>query len=112
MLTTRRQFAIRPTIRNHQAMKRDNIIKRVADLVGKPHTVDLTHYNRLILVDVYRVGVSSSLLHRDGACSMGHKLRAIIQNILGMSIVDGDYEKFKRYNLAEIYEPTPQKSEA
>ncbi|KAI4094150.1 MAG: hypothetical protein LQ344_002404 [Seirophora lacunosa] len=80
-------FAIRPTIRNHQAMKRDNIIKRVADLVGKPHTVDLTHYNRLILVDVYR-------------------------NILGMSIVDGDYEKFKRYNLAEIYEPTPQKSEA
>ncbi|KAL8645180.1 MAG: hypothetical protein Q9210_006854 [Variospora velana] len=81
------KFAIRPTIRNHQAMKRDDIIKRVADLAGKPHTVDLTRYDRLILVDVYR-------------------------NILGMSVVTHDYEKFKRYNLAEIYEPTPPKSEA
>ncbi|KAL9015606.1 MAG: hypothetical protein Q9185_007005 [Variospora sp. 1 TL-2023] len=81
------KFAIRPTIRNHQAMKRDDIIKRVADLAGKAHTVDLTRYDRLILVDVYR-------------------------NILGMSVVSDDYEKFKRYNLAEIYEPTPPKSTA
>lgn len=59
-LITPRQFAIRPTIRNHHTMKRDDIIKQVADLVGKPHTVDLKHYDRLILVDVYRVSTMSS----------------------------------------------------
>lgn len=36
-------------------MKRDDVIKRVADLVGKSHTVDLKHYDRLILIDIYRV---------------------------------------------------------
>ncbi|KAL9601006.1 MAG: hypothetical protein Q9219_002828 [cf. Caloplaca sp. 3 TL-2023] len=82
------KFAIRPTIRNHQVMKRDDIIKRVADLVGKPHTVDLKNYDRLILIEVYR-------------------------NFMGMSVIRGDYERLKRYNLAEIYEPTtPPKSEA
>ncbi|KAL8681064.1 MAG: hypothetical protein Q9186_002776 [Xanthomendoza sp. 1 TL-2023] len=78
------KFAIRTTIRNNHAMKRDDIIKRVADLVGEPHTVDLKNYDQLILVDVYR-------------------------NILGMSIVGSDFEKLKRFNVAEIYEPTPIK---
>ncbi|KAL8931720.1 MAG: hypothetical protein Q9211_006773 [Gyalolechia sp. 1 TL-2023] len=85
--TSALKFAIRPTIRNHHTMKRDDIIKQVAEKVGKPHTVDLKHYDRLILVDVYR-------------------------NILGMSVVGGDFEKLKRYNLAEIYEPMPPKSES
>ncbi|KAI4126568.1 MAG: hypothetical protein LQ338_003686 [Usnochroma carphineum] len=83
---TRRQFAIRPTTRNHHTMKRDDIIKRVADLVGKPHTVDLTHFDYLVLIDVYR-------------------------NTLGMSVVSSDFEKLKRYNLAEIYEPDVRKPE-
>ncbi|KAL8900616.1 MAG: hypothetical protein Q9207_005611 [Kuettlingeria erythrocarpa] len=81
------KYAIRPTIRNNHTMKRDDVIKRVADLVGKPHTVDLKHYDRLILVDIYR-------------------------NVLGMSIVGSNYEDLKRYNLAEIFEATPTKSEA
>ncbi|KAL8716805.1 MAG: hypothetical protein Q9225_005897 [Loekoesia sp. 1 TL-2023] len=81
------KFAIRPTIRNHHTMKRDDIIKRVADLVGNPHTVDLTHYDQLILVDVYR-------------------------NILGISVVGSDFDKLKRYNVAEIYEPTPRNPES
>lgn len=59
LLISRSQFAIRPTIRNHHTIKRDDIIKRVADLVGKPHTVDLKHYDQLILVDVYRVSTIS-----------------------------------------------------
>ncbi|KAL8934922.1 MAG: hypothetical protein Q9216_005667 [Gyalolechia sp. 2 TL-2023] len=80
------KYAIRPTIRNHHTMKRDDIIKQVAELVGKPHIVDLKHYDRLILVDVYR-------------------------NVLGMSVVGGDFEELKRYNLAEIYEPMPPKPE-
>ncbi|KAL8766685.1 MAG: hypothetical protein Q9209_006615 [Squamulea sp. 1 TL-2023] len=76
------KFAIRTTIRNNHAMKRDNIIKRVADLVGEPHTVDLKNYNQMILVDVYR-------------------------NILGMSVVGSDFEELKRFNIAEIHEPEP-----
>ncbi|KAI4280696.1 MAG: hypothetical protein L6R38_004243 [Xanthoria sp. 2 TBL-2021] len=75
------KFAIRTTIRNNHAMMRDEVIKRVADLVGEPHTVDLKNYDQLILVDVYRM-------------------------ILGMSIVGRDYEKLKRFNIAEIYEPS------
>lgn len=55
------QFAIRTTIRNHHAMKSDDVIKRVADLVGQPHTVDLKKYDRLVLVDVYRVSIKTSL---------------------------------------------------
>lgn len=80
------KFAIRPTIRNNHVLKRDDIIKQIADLVSQPHTVDLKNYDRLILVDVYR-------------------------NVLGMSVVGHDFEELKRYNLAEIYEPTPPKSE-
>ncbi|KAL8948940.1 MAG: hypothetical protein Q9222_004916 [Ikaeria aurantiellina] len=80
------KFAIRTTIRNHHTMKRDDIIKRVADLVGGRHKVDLTNYDHLIMVDIYR-------------------------NILGMSVVGSDFEKLKRFNLAELHESAP-KSEA
>lgn len=30
------------------------------------------------------------------------------QNIMGMSVVEGDYDQLKRYNLAELYSPTPK----
>lgn len=30
------------------------------------------------------------------------------QNICGVSVVGSDYDKLKRYNLAEIFEPTPK----
>ena len=36
-------------------MKRDDVIKQVADAVGPRHKVDLTNYELLILVDIYRV---------------------------------------------------------
>lgn len=64
-------------------MKRDDVIKQIAQIVGPSHSVDLKHYDCLILVDIYR-------------------------NILGMSIVGSDYEQLKRFNLAEIYDPTPR----
>ena len=56
------QFAIRTTIRNNHAMKRDDVIKRVADLVGEPHTVNLKNYDWLILVDIYRVSICIRLI--------------------------------------------------
>lgn len=75
-----KRFAIRPTIRNNDKIKRDDLITLVADKVTElgQHTVDLKGYEKLILVDVYR-------------------------NVCGMSVVDTDFEKFKRFNLAEIY---------
>jgi hypothetical protein len=49
------QFAIRINMRNHSVMKRDDIIKQVAAIVGPDHKVDLTNYDLLILVDLYKV---------------------------------------------------------
>ena len=58
------KFAIRPTRRNHNVMKRDDIIKQVATAVGRGHKVDLKGYDRLILVDVYKVScVCPAALH-------------------------------------------------
>lgn len=76
-----KRFAIKPTIRNNHQFEREMVIRTVAKAVGHEHKVDLKGYDCLILVDVYR-------------------------NVCGMSVVSNDYEKFKRYNLAEIYQPT------
>ena len=76
-----RKFAIRPTMRNNDKLHRDEVIQTVAKAVGPPHTVDLKHYDLLILVDVYR-------------------------NICGMSVVGSDFEELKKFNLAELYLPT------
>jgi len=75
------KFAIRPTLRNHNALTRDGIIRQVAAAVGPGHQVDLKGYDKLILVEAYK-------------------------NICGISVVPGDFEKLKRYNLAEIYDAT------
>jgi hypothetical protein len=42
-------------------MSRDDIIKKVADIVGPKHKVDLKNYDVLILVDIFKVGLSLSL---------------------------------------------------
>ena len=58
------KFAIRPTRRNHNVMKRDDIINQIARAVGRSHQVDLKGYDRLILVDVYKVNcVCFAALH-------------------------------------------------
>ncbi|MCJ1470856.1 hypothetical protein MMC07_009503 [Pseudocyphellaria aurata] len=75
------KFAIRTTIRHHHVLGRDEIIRQVAALVGDQHSVDIKHYDWLILVEVYR-------------------------NVCGMSVVGPDFERLKRFNLAELYEPT------
>ncbi|KAB2576223.1 Thump domain-containing protein [Lasiodiplodia theobromae] len=78
-----KKFAIRPNIRNNKDLTRDQVIKTVAAAVGPGHSVDLKDYDLLILVDVYK-----------GLC--------------GMSVVGKDFERLKRYNLSEIYEPSPK----
>ncbi|KAI4841860.1 hypothetical protein E4T45_09320 [Aureobasidium sp. EXF-8846] len=77
------KFAIRPTIRNHTVMKRMEIIQKVASIVGPGHQVDLKNPDVYILVEIYT-------------------------SICGISVVPNDYEALKRYNLAEIFEPSPK----
>ncbi|KAL4885131.1 hypothetical protein BJY04DRAFT_215006 [Aspergillus karnatakaensis] len=82
-----KKYAIRPSARGNKKLGRDVIIKTVADVVGPEHPVNLKDFDLLILVD-------------------------IVQNIMSMSVVGGDYDKLKRFNLAELYNPdsTPQES--
>ncbi|KAF2007723.1 hypothetical protein P154DRAFT_1247 [Amniculicola lignicola CBS 123094] len=76
-----RKFAIRTSIRNNKEFTRDHVIKTVAAAVGPGHKVDLSDYDLLILVEIYK-------------------------NVLGMSVVGPDFDKLKRYNLAELRDPT------
>jgi len=83
-----KKYAVRPSIRNNSEWHKDSVIKLVASIVGPDHTVDLKNYDLLILVNV-------------------------VQNLCGMSVVGSDYDKLKGYNLAEIYNPSPnQKTSA
>jgi tRNA acetyltransferase TAN1 len=84
-------------------MKRDAIIKTIAGLVGQPHKVDLKNYDLLIMVEIYQVGI----LH-----AIGESVTSICwlstQNICGVSVVDHRFEELKRYNISEIFDPTPK----
>ncbi|KAJ5918800.1 hypothetical protein N7454_009944 [Penicillium verhagenii] len=76
-------YAIRPSSRGNNKLNRDIIIKTVADVVGPEHPVNLKQYDHMILVDV-------------------------VQNVIGMSVVGSDYDQLKRFNVAEIYDPSPK----
>ncbi|KAL4918547.1 hypothetical protein BDW62DRAFT_210392 [Aspergillus aurantiobrunneus] len=75
-----KKYAIRPSVRGNKKFNRDVIIKTVADIVGPEHPVDLKNYDLIILVD-------------------------IVQNVMSMSVAGSDYDKLKRFNLAELYNP-------
>ncbi|KAF1808509.1 THUMP domain-containing protein [Eremomyces bilateralis CBS 781.70] len=83
--TESKKFAIQPSIRNNagRELNRANIIRLVADAVETmgSHKVDLTGFDLLILVEVYK-------------------------NVVGMSVVTSDFRRFKRFNLDELYNPT------
>jgi tRNA acetyltransferase TAN1 len=49
------QFAIRTSIRNNKDFTRDGLIRSVAAAVGPGHKVDLSGYDLLILVEIYKV---------------------------------------------------------
>ncbi|CAG8023041.1 unnamed protein product [Penicillium salamii] len=76
-------YAIRPSVRGNAKLNRDIVIKTVADAVGPEHPVNLKNYDYMILVD-------------------------IAHNVIGMSVVGSDYDKLRRFNLAEIYNPSPK----
>lgn len=70
--------------------------------MGPGHSVDLKNYDLVILVDVVQVSAVQQ---------MNSRRRVVIpanadQNVIGMSVAGSDYEKLKRYNLAELYKPS------
>lgn len=97
-----KQFAIRPSVRSNSALKRDIVINQIAALINNErHKVNLKAPDKVILVDVYQVTLQKLepgpyLLLRVG-------LLTETQNVCGMSVVDGDWEDLKRYNLSELY---------
>ncbi len=52
---TMSQYAIRPTIRAHNTLKRDDVIKKVASLIAPRHKVNLTTPDKVILIDIFQV---------------------------------------------------------
>jgi len=76
------------------------IIQKVASIVGPGHQVDLKNPDVYILVEIYTVSQPNHACHR----SYTH----LVQSICGISVVPNDYEALKRYNLAEIFEPSPK----
>ncbi|XDG04829.1 hypothetical protein ABKA04_004444 [Annulohypoxylon sp. FPYF3050] len=71
-------YAIRPTFRAHNLLKRNDVITKVANMIDTRHKVNLTAPDKVILIDIY-------------------------QSFCGMSVVDGDWDSLKRYNLHEIH---------
>lgn len=73
-------FAIKVSSRNFNTIDKMDIIKKVAECVGRDHghKVDLKKYGKLILVECFK-------------------------NNIGMSVVD-NYDKYQKFNLQQIFE--------
>ncbi|PFH63038.1 hypothetical protein XA68_10079 [Ophiocordyceps unilateralis] len=78
-------YAIRYHIRNHTALKSDDVIKMIASLIHDRHKVSLGRPDKVILVEIFQL-------------------------FCGISVVDGEeWEALKRYNVNSLYEmPRPE----
>ncbi|ERT02776.1 hypothetical protein HMPREF1624_01078 [Sporothrix schenckii ATCC 58251] len=71
-------FAIRPSFRHHHELERRSVIDLVAALIDQNHhKVDLVNPDKIILIEIFRY-----------TC--------------GMSVVDGDWNSLRKYNLSEL----------
>jgi tRNA acetyltransferase TAN1 len=77
--------------------------------VGDGHKVDLSGYDLLILVEIYKVRTSRFAVYLLSDFSNSGYAK-IWQNIVGMSVVGSDFEKLKRFNLAELRDEFDKKS--
>ncbi len=100
------QYAIRPSIRNHATLSRDSVIKQIAALVDSRHKVKLEAPDKVIIVDIFKVG------NRADCEEHAPPLLTRWQTVCGMSVVDGDWDSLKRYNLTELYACNSQSAAA
>lgn len=71
--------------------------------MGPEHPVDLKNYDLIILVDIVQVRLLELLTQ-----PKKHQTRLTrTQNLISMSVAGSDYDKLKRFNLAELYNPDP-----
>ncbi|KAI1332194.1 hypothetical protein F5Y16DRAFT_169242 [Xylariaceae sp. FL0255] len=71
-------YAIRPNIRLHQPLARNDVIEKVAKMISKKHKVNLETPDKVIIIEIF-------------------------QSFCGMSVVGKDWEVMKRYNIHELY---------
>ena len=88
---------------SNKKFDRNTVIKTVADIVGPEHPVDLKNYDLIILVTVVQVSLHLSCRSIRNWTSL-----MPMQNVIGMSVLGSDYDQLKRFNLAELYSPTPK----
>lgn len=125
-------YAIRPTIRNHSNLKRDVVINTIAGLINdERHKVNLTNPDKVILVDIFQVRqdrqswviplpldpqtplAHTASLHpwlAEGLELNGGESALLTltftgqsQTVCGLSVVDGDWDELKKYNMTELY---------
>lgn len=100
---TLKQYCIRLSSRAHSTLKRDDIIKQVAGLIGPRHKVNLTSPDKVILIEIFQVCSSFACRFQRGSQQR--------QTFSGMSVVDGDWDSLKRYNIRELYETATRKAD-
>jgi tRNA acetyltransferase TAN1 len=77
-------------------------------MVDDMHKVNLTSPDRVIIVEIYQVRLGLMGVPAMGRCTdiISRLLTHVSQTVCGMSVVGGDWEELKRFNLAELYQPT------
>ena len=72
------------------------------------HKVNLTSPDRVIIVEIYQVRRGLTRVPAMGRCIdiISRLLTHVSQTVCGMSVVGGDWEELKRFNLAELYQTT------
>ena len=70
------QFAVQFNARNNSTLTRDDVVRRVASLVGTPHRVKLEDPELTIIVEVYQVRIAQDRGPWSAACAGGRDLRA------------------------------------
>lgn len=64
---TLRQYCIRLSSRAHSTLKRDDIIKQVAGLIGPRHKVNLTSPDKVVLIEIFQVSTFFACCFRRGS---------------------------------------------
>ncbi|KAI8816165.1 uncharacterized protein EV422DRAFT_328622 [Fimicolochytrium jonesii] len=72
------QWAVEPRIKWNDSIKRDDLIKEIADIVGAEHFVNLKSPELTVVIDIFK-------------------------NVCALSVVR-DYPEFKKYNLEKLVE--------
>jgi hypothetical protein len=80
-------------------------------MIDVGHRVDLTQPDKTIIVEIYQVCLPqhsslscldrSPMIYRINEYSFAYII--FLQTVCGMSVVGGDWDKLKRFNLAELY---------